>query len=141
MKIRYSQIVGELFYHIKLSDEVRDMLDTHFTAASHHLKRHQEAKSEEHRMFHLNRHRLHQRLMMMLVYKFGDFKDAKDPSNRDLDRRETWHPDMTIMVDENMYRKMLPDWRFSVGKAHAADLYLHDEDWLQYFTRPGSGVA
>lgn len=141
MGIRYSQILGEMFYNIGLPDELKDMADTHFTGASHHLKRFHESTSEEHRLFHLHRHRLHQRLMMMLVYKFGDFSMATDPSNRDLNRRETWNPDWTIMVDECMYRKMMPDWRFPVGKPHAADHYLHDEDWLNYFMQQKSCVS
>lgn len=135
MGVRYSQILGDMFYRIKLSEEAKDMVDTHFTGAAHHLKRFHQANTEDMRAFHLHRHRLHQRLMMTLVYKFGDFSDAIDPSNRGLDKRDTWSPEWTIMVDECMYRKMEPDWRYPLGKAHAADHYLHDEDWLNYFQR------
>lgn len=138
MGIRYSQIIGELFYHIKLSDEVKDMVDTHFTGASHHLRRFEQAKTDECRFFHLSRHRIHLRLMMSLIYKLGDFSEAIDSSNRDLDRRETWSPEWTIMPDQNMFRKMQPDWRYEVGVAHAADIYIHDEDWLNYSLRSGS---
>lgn len=135
MGLRYSQVLGNVFYHIKLSDELSDMIDTHFTSASHHLRRFEQSKSEEHRLFHLTRHRIHLRLMMSLIYKFGDFSEAVDPSNRDLDRRETWSPEWTIMPDPRMFASMKEDWRFLIGEPHVADAYIHNEDWLNYFMR------
>jgi hypothetical protein len=137
-KIRYSQIVGELFYRIKLTDEVKDMVDTYFTGSAHHLRRFEQSKTEDHQMFHLTRHRIHLRLMMTLVHKYGDFSEAVDPSNRDLDRRETWSPEWTVLPDPFMFRRMIADWRCIVGQPHLADIYIHDEDWLNYFLRPGS---
>ncbi|HXH75045.1 MAG TPA: hypothetical protein VNJ08_08775 [Bacteriovoracaceae bacterium] len=139
-KIRYSQIVGDLFYRIKLTDEVKDMVDTYFTGASHHLRRFEESKSEENRLFHLTRHRIHLRLMMTLIWKFGDFSEARDESSRDLDYRDTWNPDYTIMPDPFMFRRMHPDWRFMVGQPHVADTYVHNEDWLSYFMKEASTV-
>ncbi len=141
MGLRYSQVLGNVFYHIKLTDELSDMIDTHFSSAAHHLRRFEQSKTEDHRLFHLTRHRIHLRLMMTLIYKHGDFSEAVDPSNRDLDRRETWSPEWTIMPDQNMFKKMAADWRYEVGVAHAGDQYLHDENWLQYFNLPGSSVA
>lgn len=132
-KLRYSDIVGPYFYNIILKEEEKDMVDTYFTAAAHHLKRFKEAATKSDRNFHLHRHRIHLRLLMTMIYEFGDFTEAVDVSNRDLDHRETWNPDFLIIPDPNMFNLMLPDWRFGVGVAHAADHYIHDENWINYF--------
>jgi hypothetical protein len=77
-KLRYSDIVGPYFYNIGLKGEEKDMVDTYFTGAAHHLNRLKEATTEEHWLFHLHRHRIHLRLMMTLIYLFGDFSQARD---------------------------------------------------------------
>ena len=127
--LRYSDVVGPYFYNIKLNEDDQDLVSTHFTGAAHHLKRFQEATLESDKYFHLSRHRIHLRLMMTIIYKRGDFSKARDTSNRDLDRRDTWNPLHTIMPDRLMFEKMIPDWRFVVGVSHCADYYIHhDED-------------
>jgi hypothetical protein len=128
--LRYSDIVGAYFYHIGLSKRDKDLLDTYFTGAAHHLKRFHESVEKKDKEFHLVRHRSHLRLMMLVVYKKGKFNNAQDPSNRGLEKREIWNPDYTIMPDPNMFRKMIPDWRFLVGEAHCSDHYLHACDVL-----------
>jgi hypothetical protein len=127
-KLKYSDIVGAYFYNIKLRKCDVDMVDTHFTGAAHHLKRFHEALDEDNRRFHLLRHRLHMRLMMSIIHDHGNFINAVDPSGRRLNKRETWHPDNTTMVDQNMFRRMVPDWRFPVGVDHCSDHYLHKHD-------------
>ena len=134
-KTRYSDILGDLFYHIKLSEELKDLIDTHFTGAAHHLRRFEEADMKEHRHFHLVRHRLHLRLMMTLIHNYGDFSEAIDPTNRDLEFRETWNPEFTTLPDPGMFRKMAPDWRYLVGESHCSDHYLHEQDWLNHSQR------
>ena len=128
--LRYSDIVGAFFYQIGLSEIENDLLDTHFTGAAHHLVRFHEAHDEKDKTFHLVRHRSHLRLMMLIVFKKGDFTNAQDPSNRGLERRQIWNPDFTLMPDQNMFRKMLPDWRFALGQAHCSDHYLHKSEIL-----------
>jgi hypothetical protein len=123
-KLRYSDILGPYFYHIGLTDDDKDMVDTYFTGAAHHLARLKEAVTKEHRYFHLRKHRAHLRNMMMIVYTKGDFSNAIDESNRDLDRRDTWNPDFCIMPDPLMFKKMLPNWAYKVGEEHCADHYL-----------------
>ena len=130
--IRYSDILGDLFYHIKVTDDLKDLIDSHFTGASHHLRRFEQAETEEHRLFHLTRHRIHLRLMMSLIHKYADFSEATDPTNRDLEYRDTWNPDFTIMSDPGMFRKMAPDWRYPVGEPHCSDHYIHSNDCLIY---------
>ena len=127
-KLRYSEIVGPYFYHIELSQDDKDMVDTFFTGSSHHLRRLSEASTEADRYFHLSRHRAHLRKMMMVVFLRGVFDKAVDPSNRDLDRRETWNPDWTTMPDPLMFRKMEPNWAYKVGEAHCSDIYLHEDE-------------
>ena len=104
------------------------MVDTFFTGASHHLKRFQEATTEEDKYFHLSRHRTHLRKMMQLIHDRADFSKAVDPSNRDLDRRESWDNRWTVLPDPKMFTKMSPDVRYPVGVEHCADLYLHNDD-------------
>jgi hypothetical protein len=129
-KLRYSDVIGRYFYQISLSDEDKDLVDTFFTGSAHHLKRFKEATQPEDRDYHLSRHRSHLRKMMLVVFKRGDFSKAVDPSNRDLDRRDTWNPDWTTMPDPNMFNKMLPDWRYGIGEAHCADYYLREDELL-----------
>ena len=129
-KLRYSEILGPYFYHISLTAEDKDMVDTFFTASSHHLNRLKEAITKEDRYFHLSYHRAHLRKMMLIVYERGDFSKAIDESNRDLDRRETWNPEWTTIPDPNMFRKMLPNVFYPVGVAHPADMYLHDDYFM-----------
>ena len=127
-KLRYSDILGSYFYNIGLSQDDKDMVDTFFTGASHHLKRFQEATTGEDKYFHLSRHRAHLRKMMQLIHDRADFSKAIDPSNRDLDRRESWDNRWTVLPDPKMFTKMSPDVRYPVGKEHCADLYLHNDD-------------
>lgn len=129
-KLRYSDIIGPYFYNINLSDDDKDMVDTYFTGASHHLKRFHEATTKEDKYFHLSRHRLHLRLMMIIIHERGDFSKAVDTSNRDLEHRDNWNPEWTTMPDPGMFKKMVPDWRFEVGKPHCADHYLHKDDLI-----------
>ena len=117
-KLRYSDVVGPYFYNIVLVNDDKDLVDTHFTGAAHHLKRFHEAVSSSDKYFHITHHRLHLRLMMEIIYMRGDFSLATDSSNRDLDRKETWNPEHTTMPDPAMFNKMIPDWRFELGSAH-----------------------
>lgn len=127
-KLRYSDILGPYFYNIGFNSEECDYIDTFFTGASHHLRRFEEATTEEDRYFHLSRHRAHLRKMMKLIHERGDFSKAVDPSNRDLDRRESWDNRWTVLPDPKMFTKMSPDVRYPVGKEHCADLYLHKDE-------------
>jgi hypothetical protein len=131
-KLRYSDVVGSYFYNIVLGVDDKDMVDTHFTGAAHHLKRFHEATTKDHKYFHLRRHRIHLSLMMGIIYMRGNFDHAADESNRNLDRRETWNPDWTTMPDPNMFNKMYPDWRFVLGVAHCADHYIHSSDMTSF---------
>jgi hypothetical protein len=130
MRLRYSHVLGSYFYNIIMNEDDYDMVDTHFTGAAHHLKRFHEAVSKEDRYFHLSRHRAHLRLMLKMIYERGDFSQAVDPSNRDLEYRDTWNPEWTTMPDQNMFSKMLPDWRYPVGMAHCSDHYIHSDDFV-----------
>lgn len=129
--IRYSQVIGSLFYQIVLVDDDKDMVDTHFTGASHHIKRFHECTNKDDQYFHLSRHRTHLKLMMRIIFERGDFSNAIDKSNRDLNQRETWNPDWTVMPDQNMFRRMVPDWRFEIGQSHASDTYIHADDLIE----------
>jgi hypothetical protein len=129
-RLRYSDIVGPYFYNIGLTDDDKDMVDTHFTGAAHHIKRFKESSTKEAKFFHLSRHRIHLRLMMGIIFERGDFSKAKDISNRDLEHRETWNPMWTTMPDQNMFNKMLPDWRYPVGIPHCSDHYIHCDDMI-----------
>lgn len=124
--LRYSEILGTLFYGIKLSPADCDLIDTHFTGAAHHLMRYRQSTSDVAKSFHLLRHRSHLRKLMGLVFSRGDFKDAKDRSGHDLDDRESWNPDVNQVPDPLMFEKMKPDARFSIGEAHSSDIYLEE---------------
>lgn len=125
--MKYSQIVGEGFYKIKLSQKLSGLLDVYFAGASHHLFRYLEAKNETSHFaeFHLAMHKAHLRHLMELVYKNGDFTNSEDPSFRHMDEKESWNPDQFSLPDPNMFDLMLPDVRYLLGEAHLlCDRYL-----------------
>ncbi len=126
MGIRYSQIVGELFYNIGLSSEHREICDIFFSASAHHYLLLDLCESEYDQEFHLLRHRAHLRAMKQIIFLYGDFTHAKDESLRGLETRAAWDPDANIALpDPRMYNSMEIDLSCgSVGEAHPFDRYV-----------------
>ena len=130
MGLRYSEIVGEKFYQIKLHQGARDMCDVHFTGAAHHLIRMRQANDDPAAFaFHLRLHRAHLRQLRSVVYECGDFSEATDESFCGNNNRESWNPAYIEMPDPSMFNSMQPDPRHGIGEGHHNDSYLpKDED-------------
>lgn len=128
--MKYSQIIGPIFYKIELSTKMQDVVDAHFAGASHHLYRFREAKKSfsHYSEFHLIRHKAHLRKLMGVVYKHGDFSRSEDRSMLDLDLRESWNPDKRCIPDHNMFNSMIPDARYLEGEEHPFDSLLDNMD-------------
>lgn len=123
--LKYSEILGDVFYKIRLSAADADLLDQHFQGAAHHLWRYREAEPEsEVEQFHLRLHRMHLVQLMKIVYLRGDFCQAVDPTPLGLNRREAWNPDYNPLPDEEMFNEMWADGRYELGAEHPSDLYL-----------------
>lgn len=135
--MRYSQILKS-YYRIQLTEDHADLCDTWFTGAAHHLWRFREAKSEEDKLFHAHRCRLHIRLMMTIVMKYGDFQDAIDPSGRGLEKRESWDHLKRVIPDYRMFESMVPDVIYPVGSPHPSDHFLYDPSTLAVFDQPSA---
>ena len=134
-KLRYSEVLKS-FYRIQLSEDHADLCDTWFTGAACHLWRFRESQCEEYKLFHLHRHRLHVRLMMTIVIKFGDFSEAIDSTGRGLDQRESWNHFKRVIPDFRMFESITPDPNYPVGSPHPSDHYLYDPDTLAVFSAP-----
>jgi hypothetical protein len=106
--MRYSEILGETFYKIKLTAEIRDLVDTHFSGAAHHYVRMLEARTSqtESLEFHRFRYVTHLETMMQLVYSCGDFSEAVDPSRGGFEKRESWLPQSIRLPDPDMFDAM-----------------------------------
>ena len=126
--MRYSEIIGSKFYNIALTKPVQVKLDVHYTASSHHYWRISDSDYFQEQIFHSVRHKEHLFLMMELIYKYGDFTNAVDPSLRGLDIRESWNPRKTLtMPDSAMFNSMSPDIQCKCGEPHPSDIYLTTE--------------
>jgi len=129
--MRYSTIIGEAFYKIKLPDGVKDVVDIHFTASAHHLRVLPLAKTKSDRAFHLKRHRGHLLALMDYVYKFGDFSQASDDSLRDLDQQSSWDPSRCFSLpDPKMFHSMSADPGVLPGEPHPSDVYIDWDGWF-----------
>jgi hypothetical protein len=123
--MKYSKVIGTEFYNIILSPGVEDMVDVHFTASAHHFLILKNVNKTDDRIFHVARHRAHLKELMNLVYRLGEFSQAKDESLRGLERRENWNPAFNQgLPDPRMFGMMTLDTSISVGEQHPFDLYL-----------------
>jgi len=123
--LKYSEILGDAFYRIRLSSADADLVDQYFKGAAHHFWRYREAAADsEAEQFHLRLHRAHLVQLMKVVYLKGDFSQAVDPTPLGLNRRDAWNPDYISMPDEEMFNEMWADGRYELGVEHPSDLYL-----------------
>jgi len=139
--MRYSQIVGECFYQIKLSQPERNMLDLFFTGAGHHYWRAREAFTNGDRLnaeFHLEKMQMHVESLRAVIYFHGDFSQAVDQSWRGLEKRASWDPASRGLPDPEMFNSFSPDFRFKVGDNHPNDQQLPDYEEEKKQTRMAS---
>src|ERR1041385_1408337 len=92
--MRFSEIVGQGFFGIILTQDEYFALDCHYTGSAHHYLRWQEATAQDspYVSFHWQLHRAHLRHLMEIVFHQGNFNHADDPSYSGLDSREAWDP-------------------------------------------------
>jgi hypothetical protein len=125
--MRYSKIICDVFYNIKLSSDYRDILDVHFTAAAHHFLILRQS-SRKYRQYHVLRHRAHTKAMMDTIYINGDFTKAKDDSGRGLEKRESWDSQLNFALpDPRMFNSMKRDPSCEIGEPHPSDFYLNPD--------------
>jgi hypothetical protein len=70
--VRYSEILGSVFYNIILCQDLCDWVDTHFTGSAHHYWRMRDADRSGRDglfTFHHVRHKAHLLALMELIYK------------------------------------------------------------------------
>lgn len=119
---RYSDIIGSVFYNIKLTPRQYSQLDIHFLCASHHYYR---SKNIEFKNFHETLMWQHVKELMCVV-KSGCFDDAVDTGldgHFDLSKPESWEFKHQL-PHPLMFNKMWEDHRFDVGENHPYDNIL-----------------
>lgn len=124
MRIRYSQVVGDLFYRIALSEREGELCDIHFTAAAHHYQTLKVCDSGPNYHFHNERFLAHLLKMKAVVYSHGDFVKAIDDSKMGLDTRDGWHPRNITLPAPDMFDDMNPDADCPPGTPHVSDEFL-----------------
>jgi hypothetical protein len=125
--MRYSEIIGDVYHHIRLPEPNQFWLDVYFSAAAHHLIRWREAQRDSNEeAFHNNLFRKHLHAMMNIIYISGNFREAVDPTGFELHKRESWNPErLTVgLPDPLMFNAMTGDERFGLGEHHISDSYL-----------------
>lgn len=118
--MRYSQIVGEGFYRIKLTPPQFARVDAHYLAASHHYLRSQQTDDLALSRFHLEFALKHLDALKTTISQ-GDFSDAMDLTGRGLETPQGWHSQRKKMPDEEMFSSMWPDVRYPLGDHHPYD--------------------
>jgi hypothetical protein len=121
MKFRYSRIIGDVFYRIKLTCDQYELVDAHFLAAAHHFHRLKLA-DPKYEDFHEKLMWQHVKALMDVVVQ-GYFSKARDTGKDgwcDLSKQESWifkgrlpHPDM--------FGQMWEDHRYRFGNNHPYD--------------------
>lgn len=134
--LKFSEILGDAFYRIRLSSADADLVDQHFQGSAHHFWRYREADvGSEFEQHHLRLHRAHLVQLMKIIYLRADFGQAVDPTPLGLNRRAAWDPDCVSIPDEEMFNEMWADERYELGAGHPSDLYLKRTE------QPGCGIV
>lgn len=144
----YSDIVGEAYYHIKLTEKQKARVDIFFYTASHHRWRMKAAAINENwddYRFHRDRYYSHLEKLMETISQ-GNFTKAIDKTRRGLERPSGWDYqkrfgsidlDDAVLADDclpdpDMFDAMTPDYRFEQGEEHGYDAYLTQEAPMVY---------
>lgn len=134
--IKYSDIVGEIYYNIGLSKHEACLVDAHFAAAAHHRGGALLADDLRNGQFHQKLYWLHLKRLFEIV-SMGDFSHAKDLSGRGMNLRGSWHTsrlpecvsvltdlDKSALPHENMFGTTSFDGRLEMGDDHPYDILL-----------------
>lgn len=128
--MRFSKIIGDGFFGIKLTAQQFDLLDRHFVAAAHHRYRFAESGSK----FHNDRYYEHMDLLMSIVRQ-GDFsgffrhpvliKNGFDkPSRWVLVPGQTPSASDPQLYDSTLFSEMCADVRWNTNQEHPYDVLL-----------------
>lgn len=131
--MRYSDVIGDIFYKIRLNPEASARVDQHFISAAHHRWRFYTAKTPDGIRYH---HRMYFEHLFALLRTVmgGDFTHAVDLSQRGLNSPLGWSParfpvpqpaHMTeydhLLPSPKMFDAMDSDIRFKEGIPHLYD--------------------
>lgn len=140
--MRYSEVIGSGFYHIRLTPEQYRCVDAFYLSASHHRIRSFKARDPEVKRFHLDLYLSHVRAFLEII-ALGDFSGVfnyHEITKRGLHRAEGWSPEVCLPVsfspkdaveidrllpDPDIFSQMIyPDRRFLEGENHPYDVLL-----------------
>lgn len=122
MHFCYSQIIGDVFYCIKLTEKQYHAADDHFAAAGHHFHRLKLARTKDVEDFHEDLMWRHVKALMDIVVT-GDFSCARDTGKDgycDLSKQESWGFNNKL-PHPKMFKKMWEDCRYKFGNNHPND--------------------
>lgn len=116
--LRYSNIIGDIFYNIGLTKRQGALVDAHFLAAGHHYHRIKLGGGDFHRVQMWR----HVKALTEIV-RSGDFTDAKDTGGDgycDLSNPDNWKFSHRLPHPQ-MFDSTWEDYRFSFGENHPYD--------------------
>lgn len=136
--MRYSEVVGQGFLGIGLTQEQIALVDAHFLGAAHHLRRYEQSVREgtEFVAFHQEWFWRHYKALIKVVIG-GNFENALDLSGQGFQKRDAWVAkylsipgsppiDYKLFVDDEMFALMWPDARCDMGEPFFSDLLLEN---------------
>jgi len=134
--MKYSEIISDGFYNIKLTQKDLSLIDLYFLGANHHRWRSQEKDiSDADLIFHRKYYWIHM-IYMMKIIRQGDFKYCKDISGRGFNDPNKWQikkwldknyieNDVSyyddILHDPDLFCEMYEDSRLLCGENHPND--------------------
>lgn len=136
--MRYSQIIGEGFHHIKLTPKKYSLVDGHFLAASHHRYCVLDGDLTTEEIWFHERLYWDHLVKLMSIVEDGDFSEALDLTRKGLSKPQGWNITDRInhcrdsaldydyaLPDPEMFNSMVSaDSRFKIGDDHPYDYLL-----------------
>ena len=122
---RYSEVLRD-FYRILIPVANQERLDIHFTGGSHHFYMAKYGDNSRSQDYHLELLHQHMAALKLIVFREGDFSQAKDPSLRNLNKKESWAASNRQFPHPNMFDSMRPDPTCGVGQPHSCDFFLEN---------------
>lgn len=135
--MRFSEIIGDGYFGIKLTSHQYDLLDKHFLAASHHRNRWMTGRNKD---FHNARYFEHLSILMSIV-SLGDFsRFFRHPVlvKNGFDKPSRWRISLisppaspmaldSHLFDPGLFSEMHADIRWQDGEEHPYDVLIDND--------------
>jgi hypothetical protein len=136
--VRFSTLLTDGMFKIKLSKEDMTTLDQVFEAAAHHYWSERQAENEEVSQYHNHACEMHCKVLSQIICERGNFNAAVDPESEGRDQPAYWTLEQGPIATRDIFCNMLPDSRYWVGTSHPNDKILSRFGFLKDFANIAS---